>query len=487
MVNRGSGVKVKEILITFALFVYVCICALYKDGNPYLLHWLGIVIFFYGIYTWKVKTDSSWFSPYTILFLFFVLFNYGMPIMWAFNIHRGSEIGTHEMYYYSRYIPSQSDLIEVQWYVCLAMLLFHFGALLFAKRNSGTKEPAREIGPVTDYSTIENAMRTVGGLVLCVMAPIAIYSKLQEVIIAQSYGYQALYYGAYSTQSGYTQILMYLFFPSLVCYLIGNRYSKKSRFIAYSIFGLYALLGILSGDRGNWLYSLMILIWLHTHYIKMPMRTYVFLVAAGIIGIYLLHAITAVRNTGLNELSMDMFLEVFSAEESPIVDAFFEMGGTMGIITYFLHFGNGIYPYENTYLVAILGALSSRVLTFFGLKPILISNWFSQTHLGLDDYGTGFSMLGEAFVNGGYYGGLVYMFVWGIILGKLVQAAPRNDKHASPIRLFVATASLNVVVGFARNPSYLVVKELLYGVLFMFVLIYIFSGKFKKDFYSIKG
>ena len=414
------------------------------------------------------------------------MFNYGVPIMWAFNIHRESEFGTDEIYYHSGYIPSQSDLIEVQWYVCLAMLVFHFGALLFAKRNGGAKESAAELAPTIDYSAVEHAMRTVGGLVLCVMAPVAIYSKLQEVIIAQNYGYKALYYGAHSTQSGYTQILMYLFFPSLVCCLIGNRYSEKSRLVVYSIFGLYTLLGILSGDRGSWLYSLMILVWLHTHYVKTPKRTYVLLAAAGIIGIYLLSAITAVRNTGLDALSADMFLEVFSAEESPIVGAFFEMGGSMGIITYFMHAGSALYPYENTYLVAILGALSSRFLTLFGLKPVLISNWFSQDYLGID-WGTGFSMLGEAFVNGGYYGGLAYMLMWGAILGKLVQAAPKSDKRASPIRLFVATAGLNVVVGFARNASYLVVKELLYGVLFMLVLIYIFSGKLKKIFAVLKN
>ena len=71
-----------------------------------------------------------------------------------------------------------------------------------------------------------------------ITTPIAIYSAMQNMKIARLYGYNALYYGDYATQSGYTQIIMYFFFPSLIGYLISNKYSKRARII-HNFWALY--------------------------------------------------------------------------------------------------------------------------------------------------------------------------------------------------------------------------------------------------------
>ena len=106
-----------------------------------------------------------------------------------------------------------------------------------------------------------------------------------NMIVARLYGYNALYYGSHATQAGYIQIIMYFFFPALVGYLISNEYSKKSRIIVYIIFGLYTGLQLLSGDRGNWLYSLVILVWLHTYYRKYQYKYFKYFII-GIVGVY---------------------------------------------------------------------------------------------------------------------------------------------------------------------------------------------------------
>ena len=56
--------------------------------------------------------------------------------MWAFNIHQNNEIGRGILYYGTSYIPNEIDLVNVQLYVCLGMLIFHFGAMIFTKRNT---------------------------------------------------------------------------------------------------------------------------------------------------------------------------------------------------------------------------------------------------------------------------------------------------------------------------------------------------------------
>ncbi len=478
--KREVRITLPEATATIALLVYSSFCFFLKEATPMLLHWYGYVIFAYAVATWHWKTGAKWFSAYTVFFLFFVLLNYGQPLMWALGIHKAGEIGTQPLFSVSGYVPSAADLIRTEWYICVGMLAFHMAALLLAKRK-----PKREKTPllpsVTEEAQRERiylAMRNVGAAILAVTAPLALYFRYRELLIAREYGYKALYYGDFSTQSGYMQILLFLFFPALICFLIGCRYSARARTVVYLIFGAYALLGLLAGDRGSWVYGLVILVWLHTYYKKVKLRTYLMLFFVGLVGLYMLSVITAVRDTGL-EFGFSDLLNAFSAEESPLVDACFEMGGSMGIITYFLKFGPDIYPYGNTYLTALLGSVLSRVLPLFGIPQVFLANWFSQDYLGVS-WGTGFSMIGEAFVNGSYYGGILYMAVIGALIGRVLSISARADENTAPQMLFFSVAVLNVVVGFARSISYLTVKELVYGPLLILLLIWFFGGKRKK-------
>lgn len=471
---KNPIITLGEFVFTIIMLLFTTICYLLKNNVPMILNWFGVIIFLYAVYTWKKKTNSPWFSPYTIFWLFFVIFNYGQPIMWAFGIHLQEEIGKGVLYSGSNYSPSAEDLVNAQWYICLGMLFFHIGACFFAKRgNADCKLRGDiEIPCVKKIEQTKAAMLKVGIILTMIISPIAFYSKIREVFIARNYGYKELYYGQYSTQGGYLQILQYLFFPALICCLVGSGYTRKMRIIIYSIFGVYAILGVLSGDRGGWLYSLIILLWLHTYYVKISKKKFLLYGLLFIVGIYLLSVITNVRDSGLDSLTFTDFIEVFSSEQSPVIDAFFEMGGNMGIIVFFLHTGNSVYPYGNSYITALLGAVLSKGLSLFNLDMILLGNWFSQDYLGIS-WGTGFSMIGEAYLNGGYWEGLVYMFILGVLIGKLIQFASKSRNNESPIKLFVSAAGLNVVIGFARSDCYLVLKELLYGVGFVVLAVFI--------------
>lgn len=453
----------KIAIYTIFLFLYGIYCYLSKNENPQLLNWLGIFVYIYAVVTWKLKYCTNLFTPYTIFFSFFFLFNYGQCLMWAFNIHVPNELGETRLWNVS-FTPTKAQLQDTQWYTCLAMFLFHCGALL----NSDKK---LQIGKNDKSQLCQTNMKKVAGRLLFIIVPIALYFQFRNMIIAQTFGYGALYYGAHSTQGGYMQILMYLFMPSLLCYLIGCGYSPKSRKIVYTIFGIYLLLGLLSGDRGSWLCPLIALIWLHTHYTGVSKTKMIKYGLWGLLGLYLLSAITAIRNDGLH-LSADIFINAFNPENNVLVDTCFELGGSMSVITYLLNTPNDIYPYTNTYIVAIFGALSSRLLSLFGLKQVLIADWFSQEHLGLENWGVGFSMLGEAYVNGGFLGGLIYMTILGFLIGKVIKLISIQDAHRNPLTFFIGISSLSVLMYFPRAASYLVIKEFVYGILLISLIVY---------------
>ena len=439
-------IQTKTIISTFLLTLLVVVVYNVSDGalKSSLLNWLGIVVYFYAIFTWHWEKNSSLFSLYTIFYTFFVIFSYGQCIMWALGIGNDRGIGTGPIYYGSNVIPHLDDMLNIKWYNCICFLAFHLGALLFA--------PQKLIVSSNSGSEISNLDRAllykVGCITTLIIAPIALYFRFKEVIIALRYGYKALYYGNFSTQSGYTQILLYLFFPGLVCMLIGSNFSKNSKKIVFTIFCVYALLGIASGDRGSWLYSLIILMWMNQHSTdaKIKLSKYFMYSVLCIVGICLLSAITSARNSGgFLTLTFNDFKSAFIGENSPIVDTFFEMGGSMGIIAYLLTIKTPIYPYNNTYLTAILGAFSSRLLGVFGLKQVLIADWFSQDYLGLN-YGVGFSMIGEAYVNGGYWGGVIYIMILGAIIGRFLAVCKNSfDIKSHPTKAFIAILVLKTI------------------------------------------
>ncbi|MEN3004733.1 O-antigen polysaccharide polymerase Wzy [Dehalobacterium formicoaceticum] len=468
MVKRG--VTIKTVFATMGVVALMITCIILGDKSNYMLNWLGIIVYLYAIFTWKWERKESFFSMYTIFFTFFLLFSYGQCVMWALGIGLDRGIGTGILYYGSSIIPNESQMITAKWYTCICMLLFHYGAILFAGKSSVKTKTI--VSTEKAYKDRE-LLYKCGCIVTTIVAPIAIYQRVKELLIAQTFGYKALYYGDLATQSGYIQILLYLFFPALLCLLIGSNFKKTVTRTVIIIFLIYAALGAMSGDRGSWIYSLVILIWVFAQRKKIRLKDIVFWGILGVFGLYMLNVITDVRNTGLDLLSIETFINGLSVEESPIVDTFFEMGGSMGIITFFLIVGNGIYPYGNTYVTAILGAISSRFLSLLGIKQVLIGSWFSQEYLGIS-WGTGFSMIGEAFVNGGYYGGFIYVFIIGIIIGRILsKCRDRSDMEQNPIGAFVSIAVLNIVSGLPRSAVYLVIKEFVYGVLIILLMVWL--------------
>jgi oligosaccharide repeat unit polymerase len=465
-----KSITIKTVFSTMGIVALMITCIILGDKSNYVLNWLGIAVYFYAILTWKWERKESLFSMYTIFFTFFLLFSYGQCVMWALGIGWDRGIGTGVLYYGSGIIPNEAQMITTKWYTCICMLLFHYGAILFAGKSS--YNTANVVSPDKAHRDRE-LLYKCGCVITAIVLPVAIYQGVQELLIAQTYGYKALYYGDLATQSGYIQILLYLFFPALLCLLIGSNFNKKVTRAVIIIFLLYATLGAMSGDRGSWIYSLVILIWIFAQRKKIRLKDVVFWGILGVLGLYMLNVITDVRNIGLDSLSVESFINGFSVEESPIVDTFFEMGGSMGIITFFLMVGNEIYPYGNTYVTAILGAISSRFLSLLGIEQVLIGNWFSQEYLGIS-WGTGFSMIGEAYVNGGFFGGFIYVFIIGIIIGKLLsRCRDRSDMEQNPIGAFVSIAVLNIVTGFPRSAVYLIIKEFVYGVLIIILIMWL--------------
>ncbi|WP_172460059.1 O-antigen polysaccharide polymerase Wzy [Priestia endophytica] len=439
------------------------------DSLIFAFSWIGIGILVFVIITWYITTRNL-FSPYIIFWVFFFIFNFGQSFMWAFGIHLPDEIGKGTI---SGLQPfSQSTVLKTQIYTCLCMFCFHLGALFCYK-------PQKRISTsdINDRNLdiTYNAMWIVG----CILGAISIiptmYRALNFFVVASQYGYKAIYYSDHASQGGVTMILEMFFLPSLVFLLIGSKYNKKVRYVVYTIFIIYLGINLLSGDRGSWIYKLLVFIWLHSQFVKsISAKKLIKYIVIVLFFVYSLSVITAFRNIGLENLNITNVIEIMFEGESPITQAFFEMGESMSILSALLLSSNldAYWDYGNTYLTALLGVVSTRTLSILQVPFVLVDNWFSQDYLGIS-WGAGFSMIGEAYLNGGMYFAPIIMLVLGMTIGSVlyidIKLIPKNH----PIRFAFVAVSLGIVIGLSRSTVYLFFKTWFYGIAVPSILIYL--------------
>ncbi|OUQ33618.1 O-antigen polysaccharide polymerase Wzy [Massilimicrobiota timonensis] len=444
------------ILGVFLIFSLLNIYNLFID---YSLNIMGYVLVIWIIYTWKSSTKESIFTPYIIFMIFIVLFNYGQPLLWAFNIISDTDI-TNYLFLGTNLVASKIDIQNLKILTCIMIYALHFGAILSTSFKKTEK-----------YSNVnyDRYILLVGYIFAIISVPLTLYRYLTFLSISSVHGYGAIYYSNDFQLASLTFIVEMFFFPSLLCILLGGKFKKKYQIIVWSIMLFYTIINLSMGDRGTWLYKIIILIWLEFYYYqpKIDFKKIMLYILLLLPFLYIVYAIVELRDYGKIEITS--IIKELGNIEFPLISALREMGGSMNILAYIYIYGASFWNYGNTYIPAILGVISSRYFPMLGLQVILIDDYFSQ-YLNLS-YGTGFSLFGECYLNFGIFS-VLFLLILGYVLGLLFR---NNSNHFSNIRLFIIASSLSTLIGWIRGSSFLYFKSFFYGVIVFYLLIVLLS------------
>lgn len=484
--SESKSIKIKIGLITFFVSIFGYLgylstisfvdVAMDYDILIFIYSWIGIFLAIYIVVSWKGITGTI-FSPYTIFMLFFFLFNFGQSLMWAFGIHSPTEIGKIPMY--SGFgTPSESDILKVQSIVIISILMFHLGATLSYKKT--IKVSLQFAGDKASNSNkYENSLVLTSIFYSClfigiIVIPVQLYFVYSDFQVAMTYGYKSLYYSEHAkTNASFLGLLTRMFFPCLVGLLIGSRYNKKVKLIVYSIFAIYLVLNLLSGDRGSWIYKVIILVWLsHTCYKPINFKIAFKYLFVSIIGLYVTYSIVSVRDIGLDNLTISTLLSSFSLKNSILTKPFFEMGGSMKPTIILQKYGWDIWPYTNTYLLAVLGMVTNKLIYSMDLPFALISSWFSQDYLGLN-WGAGFSIVAEALLNFGPIFSPIVMILLGYIISSLLYVDKRMSYRKYPLKILFIVTTLHVILPVTRSYFHLLLKDWFYSFIPLLIIIII--------------
>jgi len=487
-INNLSHLKIIGISILLSVVGYMCYFftkALVNVNNDneqliVVFSWLGIGLVIYVFISWYNLTRSL-FDAYTIFMIFFFLFNFGQCFMWAFGIHDQNEIGAIPIFP-NFGVPSPVDIINAQVITLLGILMFHCGALMcykkqFVKRPIvGKSVDAKKLANSDPYNNITlKSIFLTSAIIGIIVIPYQLYTSYTDFQIAKSYGYIALYYSDYaSTNPTMLGLLNKMFFPCLIGLLIGSKFSKRVRWFVYIVFSIYLILNLLSGDRGSWLYKVVILVWLsHRCYKPVNFIKGIKYAVFSIVFLHIVYAIVSIRDTGLSDINLSIINQAFSLEKSPIVTAIFEMGGSMKPTIVLQNGGWTDWPYANTYLLAVLGMVTNKLIYILGIPFELVSAWFSQDYLGLT-WGAGFSIIAEAILNGGPFFAPIILLIIGYVITSIIYISPNFDYTKRPIRFLFVVSTLSFLIPITRNELHIQMKDWFYGVVVLISLITLF-------------
>src|SRR5699024_1812489 len=151
-----------------------------------------------------------------------------------------------------------------------------------------------------------------------------------------------------------------MFFPCIVGLLIGSNFKRNVRYAVCIIFTIYLVINLLSGDRGSWVYYLLILIFMrHTFYKKFEWKQILIGSGIGVLFLHLVNIIVLLRRS--SEITLENIINSFTLKNSPIIEFIFEMGGSIKPALVLVQYDWDIWPYVNSYVIAFIGLLPNKI------------------------------------------------------------------------------------------------------------------------------
>ena len=514
---RISKAKFETILLMlFALSFYYIGYFLLSSSETQLSYslvivfsWIGILAFVFCVINFR-KITGKWFTLYTIYFIFLCLFMFGQCFMWAFGIHDSEEIGRVNLFHFG-FPATTKGILLAQLLSILGIIMFHCGFCLFYKKNRNVKESElnlpsdssldhNEFIKKTNYSD-ENALTNISSVsfqagfdqtlkpieykdndlfvvscIACLFGSIAtFYSIARAIVVNQVYGYGATLYNAevVASQSNIILLLRMLFFPSLVGILIGSSFSYKSRRFVYVIFAVFSFASLMAGDRGEWIFPLVLLFWLHHNYVRpINLRKFFMYVALGVL---LIFVSVAVRNVRLNGVTISKLFDSMFSGDNAIFSAFFELGRGMQHSVIMMEVGWDSYPYGNTYLLALLGMVTEAVPRFLIPGYSSLATWYSTKFLSIS-YGAGFSIIAEGIVNFGPLFFWIPLFIFGFLFARILFGEKSKLSINNALSLFMKTSITYCALQGIRNTALVSLKTFVFSTALIIIAVYVFKS-----------
>lgn len=444
----------------FSIFITIFIRLAFSDLQIVTqkhIWFLSFIINFYTVFSLYIlkKFNYNKLPLVSLVVIFFFLFNFGQSFMWSFGIHGIGEIGTSKLF--SNFsVPRLDQILRTLLFSAYCYFSFCVGVISI---ECFTIEPKITISKNNElYKKIIYNLSLFLGIFIIPLTFFKIFLILSHAV---KFGYVSLYYSDFKLNPLLLRGEDY-FFPVVVGLLIGSGYKKVNQ--VYFIFALYTILYLLAGERGNWLYKLVVLIWMHhRYYLKLNWKKILKGSFFAFLFLYLIGVAVDVRNIGISNIELSDIQRSFTSGNI-LFRYIFEMGNSLGVTLIILSIGREPFQqFGNTFVFSLLTSISTKIALFFGVKYTYLANFLSQEILKIS-WGTGFNLFSEAYINAGWLG-FLYLFIFGIFVSIMLKT------NSNVKRVFLATISCSIICSMIRDSSLSGFRQFVQVVLFLNLII----------------
>lgn len=431
-----------------------------------------IFAFFVCIVLWYYL-EKEIICTYVFFFCCLFIFSCGQSLGWGL----GFDMGGKDLIDRVDYGLNKTLLLKGLCYSMMAFTTFNLGAII---SNHSIKRFTWSAEDVT------NAFENIGRLMLIIAIPSFILNIGETIFVVMNGGYHASY-DLMVERSSIMKVIRYMgeyMQPCLLLIVVANRNkSATKRNMAVFMLIIGAICKLYIGGRNQAVLTMMgIILAFHYFVKKFNISTIVKLGIGGYFGLAILNAVAQTRN--IVGHSLVTFISNIDLNPGSVIGEFVgEMGWSISSVCWTMNYVPSVKDYMRgtSYLMAPLNIIPN--LGFWKVHPALkydVGEWLqSITHAS---YGLGYTMPAESYINFGWYGGIAFMFVWGVIIAKLFARVKRKDVDKDllgatmQIILFMTLTKV-----FVRSTFSASMRSIAYVLFPVYLIMYIALQKYTKQ------
>jgi oligosaccharide repeat unit polymerase len=395
------------------------------------------------------------FDPYVLFFIAALLFNGGQALLEVLGLNERGILGG---------VFPPEIVLQTLFLIILGLGSVQLGALLAAA--AVRRSPAERVPEAHDAPSRTRDVRLVGWGLIVVAAVPALLMLREAVATVMAHGYFALFQREAATGfAAWPRILAGFLMPGALFLLAGSKGRAWSLAVSGVIVLAYVATQFFLGARAPAALVLVAYVWLWDRCIRRLPRAG--LLGAGATLLFVVFPLVRLIRSvsGAHRLSLSFLSEAFLSMRSPFVAILTEMGGSMKTVAYTIQLVPHVRGYDAG--LSYLYALFTIVPNFFwDIHPAqargTAADWLVRTvdprYAALGG-GYGFSFIGEAYLNFGWFGAPVALALIGFLFAKLVLWA---DRSGDPARLALLASFMGFFLFYTRAESATVVRPLLW-------------------------
>lgn len=419
-----------------------------------------------------VKLQDKWFTGVNLIFVSFCVFQFGIPMVLSF-------FPKYSSYYLNLF--SYEILSCAAMYSVLSIVVYSFGcSIQLCKNGKSIRKSSWGLKFEKNSMIVCNA-----SFILFLLSAVVFIPVIGVVAFRQlSSGVFLISNRDFTSSNAVLRFVKEYIFSSGLLFLCFNKDIIKKR-IVLIIYIFAALIMLALGDRTYGLSALVVLGILLLIYDKSDdakldgkrttgnMRKNILLFVLGIASVYLLVLIAQWR-LGVSIKGFSFFDIIFRF--------FSEMGFNFYSICFVLEFVPRYYPYllGQSYYGSLVLLIPSTI-DFLGLRnyfeSIVGEQWLYSALNGRFDFGVGFSLIGESYLNFAWFG-IIIIFLYGLLITKFLKDRSNlNLKWDKYIRVVLLLYFLTL----PRRSFFSLIKTFEYDILFMGLYLLLMISLSKKN------